>query len=47
MTFVADAEQAQERMRDYGVTGFMLASEHAWMRSGAMAAADGVHRLGD
>lgn len=45
MTFVANPEQAGDRMRDHGVTGFMLASEHAWMRSGAKAAADGVHAL--
>lgn len=47
MTFVANAEQAKERMQAYGVTGFMIASEHSWMRAGAKVAADGVHALSE
>ncbi|MGX9354851.1 HpcH/HpaI aldolase family protein [Roseobacteraceae bacterium S113] len=46
MTFVANGQQAQERNRDYGVTGFMVASEHSWMRAGATADAKGVHAIG-
>jgi len=45
MTFVASPAQAAERLAAHGVTGFMLASEHSWMRAGAVAAADGVHAL--
>lgn len=44
MTFVADAAQARERAQ-YGVSGFMVASEHSWMRAGASAEARGIHGI--
>ncbi|MCH2163389.1 MAG: aldolase/citrate lyase family protein [Marinovum sp.] len=45
MTFVANGAQAKERAKDYGVTGFMIASEHGWMRAGATADAKLVHEI--
>jgi len=44
MTFVANAAQAAERAK-FGVSGFMVASEHSWLRAGATAEARGVHAL--
>ena len=45
MTFVADPAQAEPLLAD-GYRVFFVASEHAWMRAGAAAAARGVHALG-
>ncbi|MBO6604188.1 MAG: aldolase [Roseicyclus sp.] len=41
MTFVADAAQAA-RLRADGVSGFFIASEHAWILAGARAAMAGL-----
>jgi hypothetical protein len=29
----------------FGMTGFVVASEHTWMRQGAAAAAKGIHSI--
>ena len=47
MTFVADAGGAKDRAAQYGVQGFMIASEQSWMRSVAKAQADAVHSIQD
>ena len=44
VTWVADAEAAAN-WAHYGMTGYVVASEHTWMRQGAAAAAKGVHAL--
>lgn len=43
-TWVPDPAKAAEWAK-YGVTVFVLASEHTWMRAGAAAAATGVHAI--
>lgn len=45
VSWVPDAAKAAE-WQDYGMTGFVVASEHTWMRQGAAAAAKGIHGLG-
>ncbi|WP_425038317.1 HpcH/HpaI aldolase family protein [Primorskyibacter sp. S187A] len=45
MTFVANGAQAQSRAAQYGVTGFMVGSEHGWARAGANADAADVHAI--
>ncbi len=47
MTFVPNAAKAQEWAAAFGLTMFFIASEHAWMRSGAAADAAGVHAIGE
>lgn len=42
VSWVPDAGKAAE-WTAYGMTGFVVASEHTWMRQGAMAAAKGIH----
>ena len=44
MTFVGNAAGA-EKVRQYGVSMFFIASEHSWMRAGANADAKGIHAL--
>lgn len=44
VSWVADATVAADWTR-YGVTTFVVASEHTWMRQGANAAADGIHAI--
>lgn len=44
VSWVPDAAKAAE-WQSYGMTGFVVASEHTWMRQGAMAAATGIHGL--
>lgn len=44
VSWVPDAAKAAEWQR-YGMTGFVVASEHTWMRQGAAAAAKGIHAL--
>ncbi len=44
MSFVPDAAKAAQ-WRKYGISMFFISSEHAWMRAGANAAAEGVHKL--
>lgn len=44
VTWVADAAKAAE-WSHFGMTGFVVASEHTWMRQGAIAAATGIHKL--
>lgn len=46
VSWVADAAKAAEWSK-YQMTGFVVASEHTWMRQGAMAAANGIHALDD
>lgn len=44
MSFVGNLEKAQEWTR-HGMTTFFMASEHAWMLSGAREAAQGIQGL--
>ena len=44
VSWVANAEKAADWQR-YGMTSYVVASEHTWMRQGAIAAAEGVHKL--
>ncbi len=44
VSWVPDAAKAAE-WADYGMTGFVVASEHTWMRQGATAAANGIHEI--
>jgi len=44
VSWVADAGTAADWVK-YGVTGFVVASEHTWMRQGASAAARGIHDI--
>ncbi len=44
VTWVPDSAKATE-WAQHGVTVFVLASEHTWMRAGAAAAAKGVHAI--
>lgn len=44
VSWVTDAQKAADWTR-YGMTGFVVASEHTWMRQGAIAAASGIHAL--
>lgn len=46
VSWVANPAQAKD-WAGYGLTVFVLASEHAWMLAGARAAADGIHGLSD
>jgi 2-keto-3-deoxy-L-rhamnonate aldolase RhmA len=46
MTFVADAERARALHAECGVTGFFIASEHAWMLQGARRAVSGIREIG-
>ncbi len=46
VTWVPDPAKAAEWTR-HGVTVFVLASEHTWMRAGASAAAQGIHAIRD
>ncbi len=43
-SWVPDADVAAQWAR-YDMTGFVVASEHSWMRQGAMAAAKGIHDI--
>lgn len=45
VSWVSDASKAAE-WAGYGMTGFVVASEHTWMRQGAMGAAQGIHGIG-
>lgn len=45
VSWVPDAAKAAD-WAAYGMTGFVVASEHTWMRQGAIAAAKGVHEIG-
>ena len=42
ISWVGDTAKAKE-WAVFGMTGFVVASEHTWMRQGAMAAAKGIH----
>lgn len=42
VSWVPDAAKAAEWSR-YAMTGFVVASEHTWMRQGAIVAAKGIH----
>lgn len=44
VSWVPDAGTAAE-WRKYQMTGFVVASEHTWMRQGALAAAQGIHAI--
>ncbi|AGI67187.1 HpcH/HpaI aldolase [Octadecabacter antarcticus 307] len=44
VTWVPDAGKAAE-WANYGMTGFVVASEHTWMRQGAAEAATGIHKI--
>jgi 2-keto-3-deoxy-L-rhamnonate aldolase RhmA len=44
VSWVPDAAKAAEWAK-YQVTGFVVASEHTWMRQGAAAAAKGIHKI--
>lgn len=44
VSWVPDAAKAAE-WADYGMTGFVVASEHTWMRQGAAVAAAGIHKI--
>lgn len=44
VSWVPDAAMAA-KWRAYGMTGFVVASEHTWMRQGASAAAQGIHAI--
>ena len=44
VSWVPDAAKAAEWLH-YGMTGFVVASEHTWMRQGAVAAATGIHKI--
>lgn len=46
VTWVPDAAKAAE-WAPHGMTGFVVASEHTWMRQGAAMAAKGVHAITD
>jgi 2-keto-3-deoxy-L-rhamnonate aldolase RhmA len=43
-SWVADADKAADWVR-FGMTGFVVASEHTWMHQGAAAAAKGIHSI--
>jgi len=45
VSWVPDAAKAAH-WAAYGMNGFVVASEHSWMRQGAMAAAKGIHDIG-
>jgi 2-keto-3-deoxy-L-rhamnonate aldolase RhmA len=44
VSWVPDAAKAAQWAR-YAMTGFVVASEHTWMRQGAAAAAIGIHKI--
>lgn len=44
VSWVPDAAKAADWAR-YAMTGFVVASEHTWMRQGAIAAAQGIHSI--
>jgi 2-keto-3-deoxy-L-rhamnonate aldolase RhmA len=44
VTWVPDAAKAAQWAR-YSMTGFVVASEHTWMRQGAIAAATSIHKI--
>jgi 2-keto-3-deoxy-L-rhamnonate aldolase RhmA len=44
VSWVPDAAKAAQWAR-YAMTGFVVASEHTWMRQGAAAAATGIHKI--
>ncbi|MEL6959915.1 MAG: aldolase/citrate lyase family protein [Pseudomonadota bacterium] len=44
VSWVPDATKAADWLA-YGMTAFVVASEHTWMRTGAAAAAKGVHEI--
>jgi len=44
VSWVADAAKAADWAK-YAMTGFVVASEHTWIRQGAAAAAKGIHRI--
>lgn len=44
ISWVPDATKAAE-WTAFGMTGFVVASEHTWMRQGAAAAAKGIHDI--
>lgn len=45
ISFVPDADKAQDWAKDYGISVFFVASEHSWLRAGANAVAQGIHAL--
>lgn len=45
LTFVPDTDRARELHAAYGVTGFFIASEHAWMLQGARQVVSGIRDL--
>lgn len=47
MSWVGNAAAARDWADRYGVTMFFIGSEHAWIRNGANADADGVHAIGE
>lgn len=44
VSWVPDAAKAAQ-WRRFGITGYVVASEHTWMRQGAAEAAKGIHGL--
>lgn len=44
VSWVPDAAKAAQ-WAQYGMTGYVVASEHTWMRQGAAAAAKGIHSI--
>lgn len=44
-SFVGTGAAAQDWAKEYGVSIFCIASEHAWMRNGAAEAARAVHNI--
>jgi 2-keto-3-deoxy-L-rhamnonate aldolase RhmA len=44
VSWVPDAAKAAE-WASFAITGFVVASEHTWMRQGAAAAATGIHEI--
>tara|TARA_B100001057_G_C22626829_1_gene862804 strand:+ start:215 stop:958 length:744 start_codon:yes stop_codon:yes gene_type:complete len=45
MSFVPNAQKAQDWHKAYGLTMFFIASEHSWLRNGANQDAKGVHNI--
>lgn len=46
-SFVTTGPAAQAWAKEYGVQIFCIASEHSWIRSGAIEAAKAVHAIGE
>ncbi len=45
MSFVPNAQKAQDWHKAYGLTMFFIASDHSWLRAGASQDAKGVHDI--